>query len=104
MLVGANKPKENIVVRGARIIDPGQGVDAVLDVRVDDGVVAALGTDLDTNSHRVLDAEGLVLAPAFVDPHVHLRTPGREDEENIASGTAAAAAGGHWPLPALPNT
>src|SRR5689334_16439401 len=104
MLVGANKPNENIVVRGARIIDPGEGVDAILDVRIDDGVVAALGTDLDTNSHRVLDAEGLVLAPAFVDPHVHLRTPGREDEENIASGTAAAAAGGYCVILAMPNT
>jgi dihydroorotase len=104
MLVGANKPNENIVVRGARIIDPGEGVDAILDVRIDDGVVAALGTDLDTNSHRVLDAEGLVLAPAFVDPHVHLRTPGREDEENIASGTAAAAAGGYCAILAMPNT
>jgi dihydroorotase len=76
----------------------------VLDVRVDEGVIAALGQDLDTNSHRVIDAEGLVLAPAFVDPHVHLRTPGREDEETIASGTAAAAAGGYCAILAMPNT
>src|SRR2546425_7656417 len=47
---------------------------SVLDVRVDGGVITALGQNLDTNSHRVLDAEGLVLAPAFVDPHVHLRS------------------------------
>jgi dihydroorotase len=71
---------------------------------VDDGVIAALGQNLDTNSHRVIDAEGLVLAPAFVDPHVHLRTPGREDEETIASGTAAAAAGGYCAILAMPNT
>jgi dihydroorotase len=76
----------------------------VLDVRVDDGVIAALGQNLDTNSHRVIEAEGLVLAPAFVDPHVHLRTPGREDEETIASGTAAAAAGGYCAILAMPNT
>jgi dihydroorotase len=76
----------------------------VLDVRVDDGVIAALGQNLDTNSHRVIDAEGLVLAPAFVDSHVHLRTPGREDEETIASGTAAAAAGGYCAILAMPNT
>ena len=82
MLFAKDTPKENIVVRGARVIDPVEGIDAVLDVRVDDGVIAALGQNLDTNSHRVIDAEGLVLAPAFVDPHVHLRTPGREDEEN----------------------
>ena len=104
MLFTKNAPREDIVVRGARVIDPGEGVDAVLDVRVDDGVITALGQNLDTNSHRVLDAEGLVLAPAFVDPHVHLRTPGREDEETIASGTAAAAAGGYCAILAMPNT
>ena len=76
----------------------------MLDVRVDDGMIAALGQNLDTNSHRVIEAEGLVLAPAFVDPHVHLRTPGREDEETIASGTAAAAAGGYCAILAMPNT
>jgi dihydroorotase len=104
MLFARDAPSENIVVRGARVIDPVEGVDAVLDVRVDDGVIAALGQNLDTNSHRVLDAGGLVLAPAFVDPHVHLRTPGREDEETIASGTAAAAAGGYCAILAMPNT
>jgi dihydroorotase len=104
MLFAKAAPKENIVVRGARVVDPVEGVDAVLDVRVDDGVVAALGTDLDTNSHRVVEAKGLLLAPAFVDPHVHLRTPGREDEETIASGTAAAAAGGYCAILAMPNT
>jgi dihydroorotase len=104
MLSAKDAAKESIVVRGARVVDPVEGVDAVLDVRVDDGVIAALGQNLDTNSHRVIDAEGLVLAPAFVDPHVHLRTPGREDEETIASGTAAAAAGGYCAILAMPNT
>jgi len=104
MLFAGPAAKENLVVRGARVVDPVGGVDAVLDVRVDDGVIAALGTELDTNSHRLLEGEGLVLAPAFVDPHVHLRTPGREDEETIASGTAAAAAGGYCAILAMPNT
>jgi dihydroorotase len=104
MLFAEEAPKENIVVRGARVLDPVAGVDAVLDVRLDEGVIAALGTDLDVNSHRVVDAAGLLLAPAFVDPHVHLRTPGREDEETIASGTAAAAAGGYCAILAMPNT
>src|SRR3954447_21669622 len=103
MLFG-KQGNENVVVRGARVIDAGEGVDAVLDVRVDDGTIAQLGTNLDTNAHRVVDGEGLVLAPAFVDPHVHLRTPGREDEETIASGTAAAAAGGYCAILAMPNT
>jgi dihydroorotase len=104
MLFAKEAPRENLVVRGARVLDPGAAVDAELDVRIDDGVIAALGTDLDTNSHRVIEGDGLLLAPAFVDPHVHLRTPGREDEESIASGTAAAAAGGYCAILAMPNT
>jgi dihydroorotase len=104
MLFAKPAPPENLIVRGARVVDPVEGTDAVLDVRVDDGVIAALGTDLDTNSHRVIEGDGLVLAPAFVDPHVHLRTPGREDEETIASGTAAAAAGGYCAILGMPNT
>jgi dihydroorotase len=104
MLFAKQAPKENLVVRGARVLDPAEGVDSVIDVRVDDGVIAALGANLETNSHKVIEGGGLVLAPAFVDPHVHLRTPGREDEETIASGTAAAAAGGYCAILAMPNT
>src|SRR3954471_16023659 len=104
MLFGREKTQENIVVRGARVVDPVAGIDALLDVRVDDGVIAALGSEVDMNSHRVIEGEGLLLAPAFVDPHVHLRTPGREDEENIASGTEAAAAGGYCAILGMPNT
>ena len=96
--------QESLIVTGARVLDPAEGVDAAVDVRVDDGVIAAIGTSLDRNNHRVIDGHGLVLAPAFVDPHVHLRTPGREDEETIASGTAAAAAGGYCAILAMPNT
>jgi len=103
MLFG-KQGKEDLVIREARVIDAAEGVDAVLDVRVDAGTITELGTSLPTNGHRVVDAKGLVLAPAFVDPHVHLRTPGREDEETIASGTAAAAAGGYCTLLAMPNT
>jgi dihydroorotase len=96
--------RDDVVVRGARLLDPVEGLDAVLDVRVDSGVVSQIGEDLDTNEHRVVDANGLTLVPAFVDPHVHLRTPGREDEETIATGTAAAAAGGYCAILAMPNT
>jgi dihydroorotase len=67
-------------------------------------VITQVATDVPANGHRVLEAGGLVLVPAFVDPHVHLRTPGREDEETIASGTAAAAAGGYCAILAMPNT
>src|SRR2546425_1850779 len=104
ILVAKTAPKDSLVVSGARVLDPGEGLDVRVDVRVDDGVIAAIGMTLDSNAHRVLDGTGLVLAPAFVDPHVHLRTPGREDEETIASGTAAAAAGGYCAILAMPNT
>ena len=95
---------DNVVVRGARVLDPVEGVDATVDVRIDNGVVAQIGERLDTNEHRVIEAAGSTLVPAFVDPHVHLRTPGREDEETIATGTAAAAAGGYCAILAIPNT
>src|SRR5438034_10231190 len=95
---------DDLVIRGAHVLDAAAGVDAVLDVRVDGGTIVQLGTNLETNALRVVDGQGLVLAPAFVDPHVHLRTPGREDEETIASGTAAAAAGGYCAILAMPNT
>ena len=96
--------REDLVIRGARVLDPVERLDAVLDVRIDNGVVAQLGDGLDANGHRVVDGSGRVLVPAFVDPHVHLRTPGREDEETIDSGTAAAAAGGYCAVLAIPNT
>jgi dihydroorotase len=104
MLWAKDAPKADLVVRGARVLDPVERVDDVLDVRIDAGVITALGRSLNRNRHTVVEAEGLVLAPAFVDPHVHLRTPGREDEETIVSGTAAAAAGGYCAILAMPNT
>jgi len=104
VLYGKNGPKEDLVVRGARVLDPVQRIDARIDVRVDAGVITQIGERVERNGHRVIEADGLVLAPAFVDPHVHLRTPGREDEEDIASGTRAAAAGGYCAILAMPNT
>ena len=82
----------------ARVVDPVEGIDE-----------PAIGDRRGRRRHRASSARrtapaGLVLAPAFVDPHVHLRTPGREDEETIASGTAAAAAGGYCAIVAMPNT
>jgi dihydroorotase len=104
MLFGKPGRSLDLLVRGARVLDPGEKLDAVCDVRVDGGVVSQLGTSVHANGHRVVDGTGLVLAPAFVDPHVHLRVPGGEDEETIASGTAAAAAGGYCAILAMPNT
>jgi dihydroorotase len=104
MLWQKDSEPANVVVRGARVLDPVEGVDATLDIRIDNGVIARIADTVDTNEHRVVEGAGLVLAPAFVDPHVHLRTPGREDEETIASGTAAAAAGGYCAILGMPNT
>ena len=104
LYVKSGRSRDDLVVRGARVLDPVEQIDAVCDLRVDRGVVAQIGASLETNGHRVIEGEGLVLAPAFVDPHVHLRVPGGEDEETIASGTAAAAAGGYCALLAMPNT
>src|SRR6202521_5117788 len=104
MILVGRRGDDNLVVRGARVLDPTQALDAILDVRVDRGTITAIGESLDVNGHRLIDGAGVVLAPAFVDPHVHLRTPGREDEETIASGTAAAAAGGYCAILAMPNT
>ncbi|HWB23597.1 MAG TPA: hypothetical protein VG652_12015, partial [Gaiellaceae bacterium] len=104
MILVGKSGADDLVVRGVRVVDPTEGVDSVLDVRVDGGVISALGEGLDANGHRVVEGDGLVLAPAFIDPHVHLRTPGREDEETIVSGTRAAAAGGYCAILAIPNT
>jgi dihydroorotase len=90
-------PRDSLVLGGARVVDPVSGIDGAFDVTVEDGVVTAIEPAGEP-------ARGLVLAPAFVDPHVHLRTPGREDEETIATGTAAAAAGGYCAILAMPNT
>jgi hypothetical protein len=83
MLVANSRRREHVIVRNARVLDPVGGMDETLDVRVDGGIVSALGYGLDTNEHHVIEGEGKALAPAFVDPHVHLRTPGREDEEDL---------------------
>jgi dihydroorotase len=104
MLFVKEAQKADLVVRRARVLDPARQIDAVIDVRVDGGVITQLGDDLPANGHRVVEAQGFLLAPAFVDPHVHLRTPGREDEETVASGTQAAAAGGYCAILAMPNT
>ena len=104
MLRQKDLPGADLVIRGARVLDPVEGIDARLEVRIDGGTIADVAEQVDANEHRVVVADELVLAPAFVDPHVHLRTPGREDEETVASGTAAAAAGGYCAILAMPNT
>jgi dihydroorotase len=97
----------DVLIRGARLLDPRAGIDQQGDLLVRGGEVAEIGAagSLDApKGAEVVEAEGLHAFPGFVDPHVHLRTPGREDEEDIASGTRAAAAGGFCAVLAMPNT
>jgi dihydroorotase len=101
----AGSPPATVLVRGARLLDPRSGLNGVSDVLVRDGQIAEIAPTLDApEGAEVVEAEGLHAFPAFVDPHVHLRTPGREDEEDIDSGTRAAAAGGFCAILAQPNT
>ncbi len=93
-----------LLVKGGRVVDPSQGIDAALDVLLADGTVEKLGKRLAARGAEVVDAEGLVVCPGFIDIHTHLREPGREDKETIATGTRAAAAGGFTAVCAMPNT
>ncbi|CAN5295284.1 dihydroorotase [soil metagenome] len=94
MLFSRNGRGDSLTLEG-RVLAPTQGIDECLRITVTDGVIAAI---------EPAAASALVIAPAFVDPHVHLRTPGREDEETLRSGTEAAAAGGYCAILAMPNT
>jgi dihydroorotase len=95
----------DILLRGGRIVDPSQGIDAVGDVLLRAGKVEACGGTFGTpDDAHVVDCANLVVAPGFIDVHVHLREPGREDVETIASGAHAAVAGGITAVCAMPNT
>ncbi|MCH8871154.1 MAG: amidohydrolase family protein, partial [Chloroflexi bacterium] len=94
-----------VLIKGGRIVDPSQGMDQVGDLLVKDGVVQAIDRSIDPpDSCDVIDASGLVVSPGFIDLHCHLREPGFEDKETIATGTAAAAKGGFTTVCAMPNT
>ncbi len=93
-----------LAIRGGRVIDPANGLDAFADVLIVDGRVAAVGLDAGNDAGQSIDARGLVVCPGFVDIHCHLREPGFEHKETIASGTLAAARGGFTTVCAMPNT
>ena len=93
---------DDLVIRGSHVLDPTSGLNGTTDVRLSDGRIAEVGENLQGTRH--VDADGLYLFPGFVDVHAHWRTPGREDEETIASGSQAAAAGGFASVVMMPNT
>src|SRR5690349_5402526 len=94
----------NLLIRNGRVIDPASGTDTVADVLISEGRIAGVDTGLSAPGAEVFDATGLVVAPGFLDIHVHLREPGFEHAENIESGSRAAAAGGFTSVCCMPNT
>jgi dihydroorotase len=102
----ANQPR-NLLIRGGRIIDPSQGINVVGDLFISEGKIAWLSTQpaepLPEN-HQVIQARGMVVCPGFIDLHCHLRQPGFEEKETIATGTRAAAKGGFTTVCCMPNT
>jgi dihydroorotase len=105
--VGAPAPAADLLVEGAHVLDPRAGLDEPRDVLVQGGQVAEIaapGTLEAPDDAETVDGRGRHLLPAFVDPHVHLRTPGQEHKEDLATGTRAAAAGGYCAVIAMPNT
>ncbi|MCH8813820.1 MAG: dihydroorotase [Chloroflexi bacterium] len=93
-----------LAIRGGRVIDPANGIDATADVLIVDGQIAAVGPDAGKDASETVDASGLVVCPGFVDIHCHLREPGFEHKETIETGTLAAARGGFTTVCAMPNT
>ncbi len=96
----------NLVLRGATVLDPVAAIEGVHDVVIRDGAIAELAAPgaAEADGLEVVEAEGLHAFPAFFDPHVHLRVPGREDEEDLETGSRAAAAGGYCGVLAMANT
>ncbi len=94
-----------LLVRGGRVVDPSQGLDAVCDVLIEDGEVTRVAEGIRPGRYaEIVDAEGLVVTPGLIDMHVHLREPGQEYKETVETGTRAAAAGGFTAVAPMPNT
>lgn len=93
------------LLKGGRVVDPANGIDGVYDVLIDGDRIARVGRDLPVDGATVVEiADGLVVCPGFIDMHVHLREPGHEHKETVATGTAAAVAGGFTAVACMPNT
>src|SRR5688572_3646 len=99
------KATDTLLIRGGRVVDPANKRDDVMDVLVQGEKIARVAKHIEAPSGAlVLEAKGLIVAPGFVDMHVHLREPGNEGAETIESGTRAAAAGGVTSVVSMPNT
>ena len=94
----------NLLITNARVVDPSQGLDGKLDILIEDGAIARVDKRIKADGAEVFDADGLVATPGFIDLHTHLREPGQEHKETIATGTRAAVAGGYTAVCAMANT
>ena len=94
----------SLLIKNGRVIDPSAELNQVADVWIEDGVIQGVGASINKAGARVIDATGLIVAPGFIDMHVHLREPGFEHAETIESGSRAAAAGGFTSICPMPNT
>jgi dihydroorotase len=98
-------PPHSILIKGGRVIDPASGLDAVTDIAIEGRTIAAIGPDLTPGDGcTIIDAKDRIVTPGLIDPHVHLREPGGEERETIATGTLAALAGGFTTVCSMPNT
>src|SRR6266853_7020520 len=108
MLTAKNQRRESasLLIKGGHVIDPAAKINAPMDILLRDGRVAeiALPNKIRGGANEKFDARGLIIAPGFIDLHVHLREPGQVYKETIASGSAAAAAGGFTSVCCMPNT
>ncbi|HNW38816.1 MAG TPA: dihydroorotase [Candidatus Omnitrophota bacterium] len=94
----------NILIKNGRVIDPANKIDGLLDVFIQDDKISKVAKDIKLCAETVIEAAGKIVVPGIIDMHVHLREPGREDKETVASATAAAAKGGVTTVLAMPNT
>ena len=92
------------LIKGGRVIDPANSFDKVADVLIEDGKIAKVAGNIKSVADEVIDAEGKIVCPGFIDMHVHLREPGQEAKEDFESGSKAAAAGGYTTVATMPNT
>ena len=99
----ARQQMASVLIKNGRVIDPANGRDEVASIFIQDGKIAAKPPN-DNEADEVIDAKDCIVCPGFIDLHTHLREPGREDKETIATGTRAAAAGGFTTVCAIPNT
>ncbi len=95
----------SLLITGGRVLDPASKLDKVADVAITDGRIAAIGKGLSTSpADRTINAKGMIVCPGLIDPHVHLREPGQEHKETLATGGLAAAVGGFTTVCCMPNT